>query len=71
MGKIIITFNSVTYSIKARKILTRSGINSKLVKVSADSEYGCTHGVEIFANTFLDAVNELKKANIPYSVYQI
>ena len=69
MGKIIITFDSVTYAYKARKLLARANINSKLVKVSAEITNGCTHGIEILNNSFFDAVNELRRAGINYSVY--
>ena len=69
MGKIIITFDSVTYAHKARKLLTRSGINAKLVKVSAEMSKGCTYGIEILSSVFFDTVNELKKSEINYSVY--
>ena len=52
MGKTIITFDSVTYALKARKLLTKAGINAKIVKISGELSKGCTHGVEIYPNTF-------------------
>ena len=69
MGKNIITFASVTYAIKARKLLNRAGVSAKLVKVSAELTKGCTHGVEIFESSFFDTINILKTAGIEYSVY--
>ena len=69
MGKTIITFNSVTYALKAKKALSRTGINSKLIKLAGELTAGCTHGVEISSLLFLDAVNTLRGAGIEYSVY--
>lgn len=69
MGKIIITFTSVTYAQKARKMLSKIGIGAKLVKVSKDVSAECTHGIEIFENSFLDTVRVLRNAGIEYSVY--
>ena len=69
MIRVIITFGSVTYALKARKLLSKSGINAKLVKVSAEYTRGCTHGVEIPDDAFFDSINVLKNAGIDYSVY--
>lgn len=69
MEKIIITFDSVTYANKAKKILSKAAINTKLVKVSSEISKGCTYGIEISSGAFFDVVNELKKANINYAVY--
>lgn len=69
MNKITITVGSVTYAIKSRKLLSGNGIPSKLVKIDALlSKNGCTHGLEISKNHFLDAVMILKTNGIPYSV---
>ena len=69
MGKIIITFTSVTYAIKARKMLAKEGINAKLVKVGDENRRGCTHGIEIKNSEFLTAVGALRNLGIEYSVY--
>ncbi|MBE6537059.1 MAG: DUF3343 domain-containing protein [Ruminococcaceae bacterium] len=69
MGKTIITFDSVTYALKARKLLTKAGINAKIVKISGELSKGCTHGVEIYPNTFFDSISILKQSEIDYSVY--
>ena len=69
MTKIILTFSSVTYALKGRKILTRAAIGAKLVKIEAELARGCTYGIEIENRFFLDAVQELKNAGISYSVY--
>lgn len=69
MGKIIITFKSVTYAIKAKKLLLKSGTEAKLVKISKDALSGCTHGVEISEGLFLNAIGILRNSGIEYSVY--
>ena len=69
MPKIIVTFNSITYALKGRKILTRAGIVSKLIKVDSDLTGGCTYGVEIEDRYYFDAIGALKNAGINYSVH--
>ncbi len=69
MGKIIITFSSVTYAQKARKILSKVGIGAKLIKVSKNASAECTHGIEFYESSFLDAARILRNAEIEYSVY--
>lgn len=69
MKSIIITFGSVTYAMKAKKILTKAGITSSLIKVGDELLRGCTHGIEISNASFLDAIAALRNAGIDYSVY--
>ena len=70
MKKIILTVGSVTYAIKARKLLAASGISAELIKVDASlSTSGCNFGIKIPYNRFLDAVNVMKNKGISYSVY--
>lgn len=65
-----ITVGSVTYAIKVRKLLERSGIKSKLVKVdSSKSKNGCTYGIQVHTTLFYDVINILKNSGINYSVY--
>ena len=71
MNKTTITVGSVTYAIKAKKLLSRMNIQSKLIKVDASQTVsGCTHGIEFASADFYTVVMELKKAGINYSVYQ-
>ena len=66
-----ITVGSVTYAMKARRILLHNGIRSRLVKVVPEkSAKGCTHGITFPSARFFDAVVALKKAGIEYSVYR-
>ena len=69
MAKVIVTFNSVTYALKGRKILSRSGIGARLIKVDAELTKSCTYGLEIDNNLFLDAVRLMKSAGLDYTVY--
>ncbi len=69
MNNMTVTVSSVTYAIKAKKLLQRAKIQSKLVKLDADkNEHGCSYGVEFPSDAFYDAVMELKKHEIPYHV---
>ena len=66
----VITVGSVTYAIKAKKLLLREGISAKLIKVSDTIiAQGCAHGIEIPAKDFYTAVSVLRNANIEYKVY--
>ena len=69
MNKTIITVGSVTYAIKLRKLLAREGIESELVKISANDFGGCTHGVKINKANYFNAVGILREKGIEYSVY--
>lgn len=71
MNNTIIRIGTVTYAIKAKKILSRNGISSKLVKLGdIHSGGGCTYGLEFDNNNFYSAVIELRKAEIQYSLYK-
>ena len=71
MNTTIITVGSVTYAIKVKKLLERSGIRSKLIKVeSSTSPIGCTYGIKIESSLFYDAVALLRNQGIDYSVYK-
>ena len=70
MNTTTITVGSVTYAIKVRKLLERSGIAAMLVKVdSSKSERGCTYGINVNSENFYDAVAVLKNNGIEYSVF--
>ena len=71
MNNITVTVGSVTYAIKLRKLLSRKGIQSKLVKVEdVKGGLGCTHGVRIKSTDFLSAVVIMRENGINYSVYE-
>ncbi len=70
MNTTTLTVGSVTYAIKVRKLLERSGVKSKLVKVdSSKSKSGCIYGIQVQTAFFYDTVNILKNNGINYSVY--
>ena len=69
MKKIIITLNSVTMALKAKKLLEAHGIATRLLKMdTVRISEGCTHGLEIDYKSFIDAVSILKNRNITYKV---
>lgn len=70
LNSTIVTVGTVTYAIKLRKLLSREGIRSKLVKVDArEGSGGCTNGVEIENKDFYRVISILKNNGISYSVY--
>ena len=71
MNNIIVTVGAVTYAIKLKKLLSRGGVQSKLVKVEKiDGALGCAHGVEIMERDFLKAVVIMKENAIEYSIHK-
>ena len=69
MKKIIITTGSVTFAMKAKRLLESQGIPSPVIKLdSVKTENGCTHGIEIDYKNFLATVSLLKSKGIPYKV---
>ena len=67
----VLTVGSVTYAMKARKLLLRGGIRSKLVKVNGDNmSMGCNHGLEIDKDDFYSAAVILKENRIAFSVFK-
>ena len=71
MNTTILTVGSVTIAMKVRKLLSKKGIRSKLIKVDASkATNGCSYGIKILSEVFYDAVILLRDAGIDYSVYQ-
>ncbi len=70
MNNTIIIVGSVTYAMKVKKLLERSGIKSTLVKVDGiKSGKGCTHGIKFQSSMFYDVISVLRNREINYSVY--
>ena len=64
-----LTVGSVTYAIKARRLLLHAGIRAKVVKTVSDGTgSGCTHGIVIPSSRFFDAVVILKENGIDYAL---
>ena len=69
MSKNIILFQSVTYAIKVKKLLSKYGIKSVLVKTDGnDMMIGCTHGIEVCGRDYLDTIRILRENLINYKV---
>ncbi len=70
MKSTIVTVGAVTYAIKLQKLLLRNGIRTQIIKVgSPEDNTGCTHGVEIKDENWLDAVFVMRENEISYKVY--
>ena len=63
-----LTVGSVTYAIKARRLLLHEGIQARTVKLTDTSGGGCVHGIIIPSSRFFDVVVILKKNGIAYSL---
>lgn len=60
-------FSSATLAIKAKRLLRKSGVQSKLVKSDGDlASLGCVHALLIIKEEFFVAVSILKRASIEY-----
>ena len=71
MDNTTIAVGSITYAVKARRLLARGGIKAKLIKLSlSETAGGCAHGIVIASSRFFDAVVILKENGIPYSLYR-
>lgn len=71
MRTVLITVGAVTLAGKAKKILSRDGIKSKLTKADVQiADKGCVYALEIDENNTYDAVRILRENNISASVYE-
>ena len=72
MKKIILTFPSVTYAVKSRRLLERESIPSRLIKTETLlKQSGCVHGLEISYSDFLKAIGVLKENDIEYKAHDV
>lgn len=70
MSKTILNIGSVTYAMKARKILTRSKIACEVVKINvSDTKGGCSYGIKFRSDKMYDVAMELKNNEIEYEFY--
>ena len=70
MNKITISLGSVTYAMKAKRILLNIKIHSKLIKLDSGTQsLGCIYALVISSDDYKNAVMELKKEGIAFSVY--
>lgn len=65
MGYTVIVLSSVTYALKAQRILMTQGISSLIEKLtSTQSKRGCGYGVRVADATLERALTVLKKERI-------
>ncbi|MBQ7314586.1 MAG: DUF3343 domain-containing protein [Clostridia bacterium] len=70
MQTTVLSVGSVTYAMKAVRILRRIGIQAKTVKLDTNkTAKGCTHGIELATRDVFRAVKELQQQQIPYERY--
>ena len=64
-----IGFISVTAAVKARKLLRRGNVPSRITRVDeVMSAKGCTYALEVMDNDFLAAVAALRREGVEYRV---
>ena len=62
-------FASMTYANKAKRLLSRANIQSKLIKLTAEDEGGCVHGISVFDADYYDSVRIFRENGLEYKVY--
>jgi hypothetical protein len=68
LNKIILSFSSITFAQKAKRILGGEGISSELLKIDTErTSSGCTYGLQIENKSYLNAIGILRARGIPYS----
>lgn len=68
MKSCIIALSSVTYAIKAQKLLSQSSIRSRVIKLDSKlTKRGCAYGIETDCRTIDEAVNLISSYGLPYS----
>lgn len=71
MNDIIIAVGTSTYAMKAKRLLLREGIESKVVRITPGRHNeGCSHGIELNESNLYDAAAVLRTNGIAYSIYK-
>lgn len=71
LNNIRVRVGSFTYAMKLKRLLSRSGIRSRLVKtVDVNNTAGCVHGLEISRADFLSSVMIMRESGIDYSIIE-
>ncbi|MBP3592659.1 MAG: DUF3343 domain-containing protein [Clostridia bacterium] len=71
MNTAFLTVDSVTYAIKARKVLSAIGIHASVKKVNATATgRGCRYGIFIERRHLFSAMAELKQKNIAFEEWR-
>jgi len=70
LNKTTLSLGSVTYALKAQKLLSGMKIHSKLIKLDAGKSLdGCIYGLILSSFDYPTAAMELKKAGLSFSLY--
>jgi hypothetical protein len=68
LNKTTLSFASITFAQKARRILGGESIPSELIKIDTKrTSSGCTYGLQIDSKSYLNAIGLLRARGIPYS----
>lgn len=71
MKTAFISLGSVTYAVKARRLLMHEGVTSKLVKQDGTkNSEGCIFGIEIKSGDIFAAAEILRSGGMKYTVYE-
>ena len=62
-------FASMTYANKAKRLLLRANIQSKLIKLTAEDDGGCIHGISVLDTDYYDSVRIFRENGLEYKVY--
>ena len=67
---VIISLESLTYAVKAKRTLSKLGITARSVKFDGyGAELGCKHGIEFDSRDLYTVVSALKNAGLEYTVF--
>lgn len=66
MHDYILLFGSVTYAMKAKRLLEREGVKCELRRISPMEKGGCSYGLLIDGAALLHATMLLRDASVPY-----
>ena len=63
-----IRLKTLTYAIKARKLLSRKGIYSTVIKFTSNSIGGCGYGLRVYNCEQFELAAIIREAGIEYSM---
>jgi hypothetical protein len=66
MARETIMIGSVTYAMKAKKLLDGIGVRARLIKKTVTSDRGCTYGLEYDSEYRLQVAMQLRQNGISF-----
>ena len=70
MNTTTLIVGSITYALKAKKVLMRIGIRSELIKTeNSQRRSGCIYGIKFNSELFYSVIDELRNNAIKYEVF--